>query len=179
MDEDFGEEDDPSGEEGYAQSGPMSFLRGKKKLIVIIAITIVIVFAGAAGVMFSGVADSLFSKSKAVKKPTAENANGVQGPAFLNLPEIMVNLNTNDGKQHYLKMHITLELGSPLDVPAIDAAVPRIGDVFQTYLRELSIADINGSSGVSRMKDDLLFRVNGVVKPTTVVDVLFTDLLVQ
>jgi len=90
-----------------------------------------------------------------------------------------VNLNSNGRKQNFLKIRVSLELESPLDVPKIESVMPRIIDNFQVYLRELRIEDLQGSAGLLRLREELLTRVNSSVKPAKVNDVLFKEMLVQ
>ena len=52
-------------------------------------------------------------------------------------------------------------------------------DIFQTYLRELRPADLNGSAGLYRMKEELTRRVNLALAPNEVSAVLFKEVVVQ
>jgi flagellar FliL protein len=52
-------------------------------------------------------------------------------------------------------------------------------DVFQTYVRELRPADLAGSSGIFRLKEELTRRVNAAIAPSQVNAVLFKEILVQ
>ena len=158
---------------------------GKKKLIFILA-PILLIVGAAAGVYFTGLADPLlkmFHKEKSAE-PVAEAPVGKDGkpaPAafFYDLPEILVNLNSNGRKQNFLKIRVSLELESPLDTPKVESVMPRIIDNFQVYLRELRIEDLQGSAGLLRLREELLTRVNSSVKPAKVNDVLFKEMLVQ
>ena len=57
--------------------------------------------------------------------------------------------------------------------------MPRLIDSFQVFLRELRIEELEGSQGVYRVKEELLDRVNQIIKPAKVKDLLFRDLFVQ
>jgi len=185
LEEDFDEteisEDMDTGHGGGGSSGG-----GKKKLIFIL-VPVLLLVGAAAGVYFLGLADPLL-KMFHKEKPAAEHAAAEEGakpgqPApqavFYDLPEILVNLNSAGRKQNFLKIRVSLELESPLDVPKIEAVMPRIIDNFQVYLRELRIEDLQGSSGLLRLREELLTRVNSSVKPAKVNDVLFKEMLVQ
>ena len=54
-----------------------------------------------------------------------------------------------------------------------------IVDSFQVYLRELRVADLKGSAGIYRLREDLLRRVNEAAQPVKINDVLFKEILVQ
>jgi flagellar FliL protein len=57
--------------------------------------------------------------------------------------------------------------------------MPRVTDLFQTYMRELRAADLNGSAGLFRLKEELTRRVNAAVAPVPVSAVLFKEIVVQ
>jgi len=57
--------------------------------------------------------------------------------------------------------------------------MPRVTDIFQTYLRELRPVDLNGSVGLFRLKEELTRRVNAAVAPTPISAVLFKEIIVQ
>jgi len=62
---------------------------------------------------------------------------------------------------------------------AIRPTLPRVTDIFQTYLRELRPSDLNGSAGLFRLKEELTRRVNLAVAPNQVNAVLFKEVVVQ
>jgi flagellar FliL protein len=57
--------------------------------------------------------------------------------------------------------------------------MPRVSDVFQTYLRELRAGDLSGSAGLFRLKEELTRRVNVAVAPQQVSAVLFKEIMIQ
>jgi flagellar FliL protein len=64
-------------------------------------------------------------------------------------------------------------------VDKVKGAMPRLQDIFQTYLREMRPEELRGSAGTYRLREELLVRANAAVAPARVSDVLFTQLLVQ
>lgn len=99
--------------------------------------------------------------------------------AFLAIPPMIVNLNTEDGVPRYLRLTVQLELEDPSEKAEVEAVIPRVIDQFQTYLRELRVRDLRGSSGVYRLQMELLWRVNKAVDPVEIKDVLFQEILIQ
>jgi flagellar FliL protein len=79
----------------------------------------------------------------------------------------------------YLKVKIVLEVKEEKQVEAIKPSLPRVTDIFQTYIRELRPSDLNGSAGLFRLKEDLTRRVNAAVAPNQVSAVLFKEVVVQ
>ena len=48
-------------------------------------------------------------------------------------------------------------------MPQIQPLMPRVMDVFQTYLRELRPTDLDGSAGLHRLKEEFDASVNAAV----------------
>jgi flagellar FliL protein len=102
-----------------------------------------------------------------------------QGPVFVDLPEMIANLNAGARRTSFLKLHAKLELAKPEDQAAVTAGMPRLVDLFQTYLRELRPDELRGSAGTYRLREELIARADIAAAPAHVVDVLFTEILVQ
>ena len=99
--------------------------------------------------------------------------------AFSDVPDILVNIQSNDGTPAYLKLSLSLEMDNDLEKAGITALTPRLVDQFQSYLRELRVDDLKGSEGVLRLKEELLRRVNAASAPYHVRDVLLKQMIVQ
>ncbi|RAU21270.1 flagellar basal body protein FliL [Paramagnetospirillum kuznetsovii] len=156
------------------------------KKILIIVLPILLLGGAGAGLYFSGILDSLLGKKKADEHATEEHApaappppKAVQAAAFMDLPEMLVNLQATGRKQAFLKLRVALELEAITDQPRVEQMLPRIVDNFQVYLRELRIEDLQGAAGMHLLREELLTRVNAAVKPVKVSDVLFKEMLVQ
>ncbi len=93
---------------------------------------------------------------------------------------VLVNLTGSPGERvQYLRVKVVLELKEEKQVEDIKPTMPRVTDIFQTYLRELRPADLNGSAGLFRLKEELTRRVNNAVAPVKVSAVLFKEIVVQ
>jgi flagellar FliL protein len=96
------------------------------------------------------------------------------------VPEMLVNMAGAPGERvQYLKVKVVLELREDKQVDAIKPTMPRVTDLFQTYLRELRPVDLNGSAGLFRLKEELTRRVNVAIAPNAVNAVLFKEIVVQ
>lgn len=101
-------------------------------------------------------------------------------PAFVDVPDMLVNLVGAPGERvQYLKVKVVLEVKEEKQVDAIKPSMPRVTDIFQTYLRELRATDLNGSAGLFRLKEELTRRVNTAIAPLQVNAVLFKEIVVQ
>lgn len=167
-----------------AGDGPEKKKVSGKRLIIFAAIIVLILVGGGVGAAFML---GLFGASE---PPPAEATEGEAAPAaapppqetrafFFEVPDLIVNLNTNGRKSTFLKIKIALELEGPQDTDRINEVLPRIVDNFQVYLRELRVDDLNGSAGMYRLREELLRRVNLAARPVRVRDVLFKEMLVQ
>ena len=138
-----------------------------------------IIFAAAGVVMLGGAG---FGGYKLMGgKGEAHDAAPVVKPAvFVDLPEVLVNLsNSGTDRTQYLKVKVVLELPDQLLMAQIQPVMPRVLDTFQTYLRELRPTDLDGSSGLYRLKEELTRRVNAAIAPNKVSAVLFKEIVVQ
>ena len=111
----------------------------------------------------------------------AHDAPPVAKPSvFVDLPEVLVNLsNTGADRTQYLKVQVVLELPDQQLMQQIQPVMPRVLDTFQTYLRELRPTDLDGSSGLYRLKEELTRRVNAAIAPNKVSAVQFKEIVVQ
>lgn len=101
-------------------------------------------------------------------------------PVFVEVPDMLVNLVTGPGERvQYLKVKVVLEVKEEKQIEDIKPTMPRVTDIFQTYLRELRPSDLNGSAGLFRLKEELTRRVNVAVAPIKVSAVLFKEIVVQ
>jgi len=104
---------------------------------------------------------------------------GTGAAVFYDLPEMLVNINTAGRTRNFLKMRVSLELATEIDISRVENVLPRIVDNFQVYLRELRLEDLQGAAGMYRLREELLNRVNAAVRPAQVKDVLFKEMIVQ
>jgi len=132
------------------------------------------------GLVVLGGAGSAFFMLKGKASTTAVAAPVAKPPAFLDLPDTLVNLsNTGNERPQYLKVKIVLELPDQAMVTQVQPVLPRVMDSFQTYLRELRPTDLDGSAGLYRLKEELTRRVNNAIEPNRVNAVLFKEIVVQ
>jgi flagellar FliL protein len=150
-----------------AETGPQT--KGRKKMLLI-AVPVGLLAIGA-GLWFSGVIPGLLGRKAA---PAAAN-----GPVYVDVPEIVTNLNVPGKRQSYLKLHAKLELPGPDDAAPVNAAMPRILDLFQTYLRDMRPEELRGSEGSYRLREELVDRAGIAVAPARISDVLFIEMIIE
>lgn len=203
-----GEEKPEEGAEGGDEEAAKR--KKKRKMIIIAAAAAILLGGGGSAVYFSGMLSNApkteaSGKKEKKKKGGEEAERGTTGSSvkavktnpnewvpgvvpghedddvsYYNLPEFLVNLDTNSKQTSFIKMRVTLE--SPSDsnsAAAIDNRLPRIVDKFNETLRLLRISDISGSTGLYRLREELLLQVNKIINPSKVNDVLFQEIIVQ
>lgn len=144
---------------------------GKKKLLL--AIPVLLVALGAGG-WFSGIIPRLLHG--APKPPVAEAA---LPPAYIDIPEIITNLNVPGRRPSYLKLHVKLQLPGAQDPAPVNAAMPKLLDLFQTYLRDMRPEELRASEGSYRLREALLARAGIAVAPARLDDVLFIEMVME
>ena len=140
----------------------------RAKLVVPVSIALLAIAVGVAFVAVS-----------ARERRIATNATAVSAPLLLDLPAIAVNLSTADQRPRTLKLSLSLEAADPAAAGAVQAALPYLLDSFQTHLRELRAAELEGSAGMFRLREELLKRVNLAIAPSRVRAVLVRDIILQ
>jgi flagellar FliL protein len=152
----------------------------KSKLLLIVGVLVLVLLGAGAGLWFSGILPKMLGMgAKPVAAKTVAHAATEAAATYLDVPEIITNLNVPGRRQSYLKLHAKLELGGAGDVAGVTAAMPRILDLFQTYLRDMRPEELRGSEGSYRLREELVGRAAVAAAPAQVRDVLFQELIIQ
>jgi flagellar FliL protein len=150
----------------------------KAKLLV--PVLALLVVGGAAGGWFSGLIPKLLGKGEHSEEHSDKRPEGAKAaPIFMDLPDIVANLNTGGRRAAFVKLKAKLELSKAEDEATLTAAMPRVLDLFQGYLREMRPEELRGTAGTYRLREELLARTNLAAPPAQVVAVLFTEMIVQ
>jgi len=149
-----------------------------KVLILFIVLPLLLVGGGVGGAFMAGVFDSEdAAKDEHVEEEHVEEVE--KKIVFYDMPELLVNLSVSGTKTSFLKLGVSLELEDEMALAELEKLMPRVMDNFQVYLRELRPSDLQGSAGIYRLKEELLYRINSSISPIQVKDVLFKEMLVQ
>ena len=147
--------------------------KGKLKLVIAVAVVLATATGGAAWYFFVRHHGDEMHAENAAPPPKPP-------PSYVEVPDMLVNLIGLPGERvQYLKVKLVLEVKEEKQIELIKPTLPRVTDIFQTYLRELRPADLNGSAGLFRLKEELTRRVNAAVSPNQVTAVLFKEVVVQ
>ena len=158
-----------------------------KKLIIIIAAVVVVLIIGGVGAFFAlkspkggeGV-DPEAAKEEASAEAPAEGEGGegeAAGEANLfPLETFIVNLQV---KGSFLKTDVQLEFASAEEMKLADKEVPRLRDTIIQILSSKTASEILTSEGKEKLKDELRQSVNGLLGGEKVVEVYFTEFIIQ
>lgn len=157
-------------EEGASKSEEAAAPKSKLKLIIAAAVVLLLVAGGGTWFLFfRGHAEEAHAEAPPPKPPN-----------FIDLPDMLVNLVGLPGERvQYLKVKVVLEVKEEKQVELIKPALPKVTDIFQTYMRELRAGDLAGSAGLFRLKEEMTKRVNLAIAPSQVSAVLFKEMIVQ
>jgi flagellar FliL protein len=159
--------------------------KSKKKMLLLAVPILLLVIGG--GLWFAGLIPGTSAKKPASTVASnhdapsaATSAAAVAAPpVFVDVPEILTNLNVPGKRQSYVKLHAELELPDKADQAVVVAAMPRIQDLFQTYLRDMRPEELRGSEGSYRLREELIGRAAVAAAPAHISDVLFVEMVIQ
>jgi flagellar protein FliL len=158
--------------EGVAEAADAAKPKGKLKLVI--AVVAVLATIGGAATWF------FFLRHHGEEMQHADAMPMSKPPVYVEVPDMLVNMIGQPGERvQYLKVKLVLEVKEEKQGEAIRPTLPRVTDIFQTYLRELRPSDLNGSAGLFRLKEELTRRVNMALAPNQVSAVLFKEIVVQ
>jgi flagellar FliL protein len=173
-DADAAENDSAEGEGADEAKGKLPFGLTKKKLLLFGLPALILLLGGAgAGIMLLG-----GGKGEQVAEDGA-HAEPAEPYYFYEMPEMLVNINSGDGKTAVMKLKLNIEVSDQALIPVLDETMPRVIDRYQGFLRELRPEDIAGSAGYYRLKLELLRRVNLAIAPAEAEAVNIDQLLIQ
>jgi flagellar FliL protein len=192
----------PEGEEGAVEGEAPASKKPPMMIIIAAAAAVVLVGGGVTSFLLlkpkpDAHGDAGHAKPKKEKKKKEEKGGhgggesagpvagapvikeGPDGVVFYTLPDIVVNMQAADGRSTFLKLKLTFELPDEETAELLTPNLPRLQDMFQTFLRELRPEDLNGSQGSYQLRAELLRRVNLVAAPSKVNAVLIEEMLIN
>lgn len=170
--------------------------RGKGKLLMLVGAAVILLgggggaaawwlglLGGATPVAAEAAAEGVEPDATAAAAGHEPGGHGTAAPAravaFVDLPDVVVNLQPANGRMRFLKLRISLEVLGDRTAEEVRALTPRILDSFQLYLRALTVDEVSGAVGMQRLKEEMLARVHRAIEPVRIEDVLIKEMLVQ
>lgn len=178
-----------------AAAPPPSLLR---RLLVPIATLLLGLGAGFGGAFFSGQKGEKGEATEEAAEAEGEHAATAEDPAAMvktggpdeavtvnpaagtsvtNLGAFTVNLRGGAGGR-VLRLEVQIETPSE-QAPGISLRAAQIRDSIITAVSDYTWAELEGAEGKTRLRDELISRVNGVVAPDTIGRLYFTQFVIQ
>lgn len=180
--EDVNEDKDEEENEGGDDESDDENSEGSSKTLIIIIVLLLVLIGGGAGLYFSGFLDSYIGEKVEEHAEGEEeyDADALVGdPVFVQMNDILVNLNSPKNRRQHLKLSVHLELKRQEDEEAVIKLMPRIIDKVRGYLSELRVQDVRGSMGMARLRTELKARVNLAIHPIEIRNILFQEIIIQ
>jgi len=153
-------------------------LGGQKRRLILLGLPLGLAALGAF-LWFSGILPGMLGLRSAKNTAAAGRPDTLAERAYLDMPEIIANLNVSSHRESFVKLKARLELAKPSDQAKVAAVMPQLLDLFNTYLREMRPEELRGAAGTYRLREELIARANIVAAPARVTDVFFTEMLIQ
>ncbi len=163
----------PETDDAAETHAPPKRRRGRRLLLFASPLVLVAATAGAAYKFVPGLGE----RAQALVGWNAKPAAAPSHPQFIELPEMAVTL-PNAGHPRQMRIHLAVEL-SPNAPSTASAEIlsPRAYDALLTYLRTLRDGEVDGGLGLDRLRGDLFRRLDLVLGPGVLRDVLITSLV--
>jgi flagellar basal body-associated protein FliL len=111
-----------------------------------------------------------------------EAAGGEHGgpppPKFVSIDSFVVNVSDGEGDR-FLKVKIDLEVSSAEVGKEIDDRMPQVKDILIGLLSSQNATTVRSMEGKDKLREQVLTRLNAVVRTGVVRQVLFTEFVVQ
>ncbi|MCX5618058.1 flagellar basal body-associated FliL family protein [Bombella sp. TMW 2.2543] len=166
-----------AGEEG--NGAPAEGRKGlsRKKLILLSAVPLLLV-GGGIGAWQAHLLPFGGSGKAAAHNGQPASSEAASQRLLLSVPSATANLDNGAGRTMYVKMTASVEVEGAQNLTALQARIPEIQDIFQTYLHESRPQDLHGS-GFYRLREALLRRLRVAFAPLTISNIYITELLTQ
>lgn len=179
------EKKEEAGKEEAGKKGTNPKAKSKGKLIIIGGVAAVLLLAGG-GFFFmrKGPSEKTASAEEKTAAPKTEHKaekseEKTAGPGtILDLDPFVVNLADNP-EIRYLKVTIKLELAKGEDTEEVNARMPQIRDSLLILLSSKEYAAIRTVEGKLELRDEILQRLNTILKKGAVKTAYFTDFVAQ
>ncbi|MRL67815.1 flagellar basal body-associated FliL family protein [Brevundimonas sp. SPF441] len=106
-------------------------------------------------------------------------SEGPDGVTFYTLPDMVMNIQSDGPRPANMKLKLTLEMQDAEVASHLQEEMPRLQDMFTSFMRELRPEDLSGSAGTYQLRAEILRRVNLIAAPGKIDAVLIEEMLVQ
>lgn len=151
----------------------------KIKKILLITAPILIAIIGALFFFFFVIKAPKTVEELEVKQTKAKETVHLDTNTYLDVDPITISLAGSGSKKEYLRINITIRLGTEEESAALLSKMPIIKDALITFLGSLRSTDFNSSNSTIYLKEEISKRINKIAAPIIVKEVLFQEITVN
>ncbi len=112
-----------------------------------------------------------------VAEEEAKQEKQTIGPIY-KMDTLIVNLADQGGKR-YLRITMELELSAPEVLEEIQTRMPQLRDTILMIIPSKQYSDIASTEGKVALRDELIAKMNAILKKGTISTIYFTEFVVQ
>ncbi len=127
------------------------------------------------GLIFPAESDT--HEAKEEKSEDVDTSHALTDISFVPMDPLTITL-PRSSKYDHLRFRGELEVAKA-HASEVEATLPRIVDVLNTYLRALEVADIEQAASLSRLRSQMLRRVQIIAGPGRVNDLLIMEFVLN
>ncbi|MBE6444082.1 MAG: hypothetical protein E7020_05400 [Alphaproteobacteria bacterium] len=144
----------------------------KRKKLMILLLPLLIVIGVSVAVYFAinNKYDS-FDGNYNIIEYNKDSSNSVT--VFYDLPELKTSIKGKE-RNHNLRLKINIELSSIDDLKIIEAITAKLTDAVIGHVIELNFDEVQGSTGLYWLKEEILYRFNLVAAPVKIKNINFS-----
>lgn len=148
--------------------------RGKRILLFLIPILIILL----SGLIYFIVSYFRDANTQEVKVEKV-NKQLTDNYLYHDFDGILVGLYTADNQRSFLKVSFSIQMSDEATMDALTSKSPIVRDAVQLFLRELRPEELSGTAGVLMIKTEFIKRINKIISPMKIDDILFKELLLS
>jgi len=164
--------------EGEGGNSKLAFLQNKAVILGAIVVVQTLLAIGLTQFVIlprMGVQGADMSEQRA-----EEIADAVMDPGtIVGLEEIIVTLDSDPRQPRYLRINVSLEIRDSSQAERAAARIPQLRDIVIMILSGKSAADIGSPEGRSALRDEIFRDVSAQLPESALMNVFFSDLVVQ
>lgn len=157
-----------------------SFFKQYQRSILILSIVLILISSGAASFFFIPDLRNHFVNrvdQETLRQQLLERK--ALEITYLPMPEMKVNLKVTNGSPKVLTATFVLAIPDENMRNSVNHLLPEIENQFNTFLREMSVKDLEGIAGIDRIAREMLMRINRSITPFHIVDVLVNKFYIK
>ena len=151
------------------------------KKVLIIIIVVVLLFMGTMGagffILWNKISQTVNQTQNNIAIPEEEVKEEKLGPIF-SLGTLIVNLSGSGGKR-YLRTKIEFELNDEESLESITNKFPLVKDSILIILSGKKYEDISTSEGKVNLREEIMLKLNEIMKEGSVKNIYFTEFVIQ